>query len=363
MIERIIHVYYGKSLSESKYLTHNKTVLPNYQFMDWDDNKLLDYCKKNGLPQNNIIIRTVCKLGGFFIDNNYQFIKNIDIFLEYDFLSVFDSNDKLKFYGSKKDNSIINHIFNKHKIYDDKYILEYKKNKVINPIYLYPQKKIRAYAIIEVNKDYIFGANRIDSSWVFDKKITDMITYFKYNTRPYILKSNTVSSQIRPNQKRNILVVIAHPDDDMLFFGELLIYRSQQIKVICVTCLSKGNRHNEFISVMKKLDVDYEMWDISDTMSYENSNIIKSKLTNAIKGFDIFFTHSLSGETGHPTHILINKIMFDIVPRNLFVTNPYRQKYYLLPKKMDLLDLYNSQRGTIRMYRNLTSKEDYLKIK
>jgi hypothetical protein len=363
MIEKIIHVYYGKTLNQSKYLTHNKTVLPNYQFMEWDDNKLLDFCKKNQLPQNNIMIRTVCKLGGFFIDSNYEFLKNIDIFLDYKFLSVFDSNYKLKFYGSKKENKIINKIFNKYRTFSDKYILEYKKNKIINPIYLYPQKKIRAYGIIEVNKNYIFGANHVDSSWVFDKKITDVITYFKFNKQPYSLRSNKVHSQIRPNQKRNILVVIAHPDDDMLFFGELLIYRSNLIKVICVTCLSKDNRDKEFINVMKKLDVDYEMWDISDIKSYADSDIIRSKLTNAIKGFDIFFTHSLSGETGHPTHILINKIMFDIVPQNLFVANPFRQKNYLLPKKSVLLDIYNSQRGTIRMYRDLTSKEDYLRIK
>ena len=363
MIEKIIHVYYGKTITESKYLTHNKTILPNYQFMEWDDNNLLDFCKTNGLPQNNIMIRTVCKLGGFFIDSNYQFFKNIDIFLDYDFLSVFDLNEKLKFYGSKKDNSIINDICNKNGIYNDKYIKEYKKNKIINPIYLYPQKRTSSYTIIEVNKEYMFGANTVDSSWVFTDKITNMKSWCNYNTTKYVLRSDKIYSQIRPEQKRNILVVIAHPDDDMLFFGELLIFRSQQIKVICVTCLSQGSRHKEFINVMKDLDVDYEMWDISDFMSYENSDIIRNKLTNAIKGFDIFFTHSLSGETGHPTHILINKILFDIVPRNLFVANPYRQKNYLHPKKMDLLKLYTSQRRSVEINKNNTSKEDYLKIK
>lgn len=355
MIERIIHVYYGKIITESQYLTHNKTILPNYQFIEWDDNKLFDFCKTNGLPQDNMMIRTICKLGGFFIDENYQFFKNIDVFLEYDFLSVFDSSDKLKFYGSKKDNTIIN----KHGIY----IKEYNNNKIINPIYLYPQKKIKGYAIVEVNKDYMFGANTIDSSWVFNEKITDIKSWCNYNTKPYFLKSNKSCSLIRPEQKRNILVVIAHPDDELLFFGELLIFRHHQIKVICATCLSKGTRQKEFLNIMKNLDIDYEMWDILDVMSYADCDILRNKLNEAIKGFDIFFTHSLSGESGHPTHILINKIMFDIVPRNLFVANPYRHKIYLHPKKMELLEIYISQRRSVRINNYNTSKEDYLRIK
>ena len=92
MIEKIIHVYYGKIKTESKYLIKNKTILPNYQFMEWDDDKLMDFCEKNRLPKNNMMIRVVCKLGGFFIDNHYEFLRNIDVFLFHNFLSVFDSS-------------------------------------------------------------------------------------------------------------------------------------------------------------------------------------------------------------------------------------------------------------------------------
>jgi hypothetical protein len=144
----------------------------------------------------------------------------------------------------------------------------------------------------------------------------------------------------------------------MLFFGELLIYKSSQIKVICITNASKETRKNEFLNIMKKLDVDYEMWDISDIISYNDSEFLRNNLTNSIKGFDFIFTHSLSGETGHPTHILINKILFDIVPKNLFVANPYRQKFYLQSKKMNLLNMYKSQKGIVRMYRYITVAEN-----
>ena len=64
MIERIIHVYYGKIITESQYLTHNKTILPKYQFIEWDDNKLLD---------------SKIKLVFMFIFNNNNIVKSIFI--------------------------------------------------------------------------------------------------------------------------------------------------------------------------------------------------------------------------------------------------------------------------------------------
>jgi len=364
MIEKIIHVYYGKIKTESPYSIKNKMILPNYQFMEWDDDKLMDFCEKNGLPKNNMMIRVVCKLGGFFIDNNYEFLRNIDVFLLHDFLSVFDSSGiKLNFYGSKKDNQIINKIFKINNRYDDTYIRDYKNNKIVNPIYLYPEKYMKHYSIVEVHKDYIFGANHNYSPWVFDSKFTKCKTSFRYNVEPYRFLSNIVYSRTRPEQKRNILLVIAHPDDDMIFFGELLIYRHSQIKVICITCSSVMNRYNEFLKVMNNLDIDYEIWDVYNIKSYHNADVVKNKLIQAIKGFEIFFTHSLSGETGHPTHIMINRILFDIVPVNLFVSNPFRNKSFLHPKKMEILKYYASQRGIINMYTNLVAREDYLRVK
>lgn len=148
MIEKIIHVYYGKTINTSKYFIGNKWLLNNYEFIQWDDTKLIEFCKKNELPQNNMMLRTVCKLGGFFVDSNYQFFKSIDIFLDYNFLSVFDSNNNLKFYGSKKENQILNEIYNKYGKIEDIYIKEYENNKIVNPIYLYPQKKTNSYKII-----------------------------------------------------------------------------------------------------------------------------------------------------------------------------------------------------------------------
>jgi hypothetical protein len=38
----------------------------------------------------------------------------------------------------------------------------------------------------------MFGANSIDSSWVFTNKRTNMKSYFKYDTRPYFNKSNKI---------------------------------------------------------------------------------------------------------------------------------------------------------------------------
>jgi len=55
--------------------------------------------------------------------------------------------------------------------------------------------------------------------------------------------------------------------------------------------------------------------------------------------------------------------MFDIVPVNLFVSNPFRNISFLHPKKMEILKYYSSQRGIIKMYNNLVGREDYLRVK
>ena len=58
--------------------------------------------------------------------------------------------------------------------------------KIINPIYLYPQLKTSYYIVVENNKNYIFGANKKDSNWVFSSnKLTGKINRFNYSTKNY----------------------------------------------------------------------------------------------------------------------------------------------------------------------------------
>lgn len=207
----------------------------------------------------------------------------------------------------------------------------------------------------------MFGANKKDSPWVFNQKVLQDSGRFQYNTRKqYFISDNKM---IKSTYRRNILIVVAHPDDDILWFGNLIHQLGKIIKVLCVTCFSNSNRREEFKKIMERNKVDYEMWDHCNDCSYDESPLLKEKLSQIVKNHEIIFTHSLSGETGHPFHILINKYLFQVVPKNLFVSNPYSRKNCLTKKKKSDLQLYISQGDVIRKYHHITIKEDYLQIK
>jgi hypothetical protein len=56
-------------------------------------------------------------------------------------------------------------------------------------------------------------------------------------------------------------MIVAHPDDEVLFGGSQLI-TEKNWKVVCVTNGNNTKRSFEFGSVMKLLNLDYEIWDL-----------------------------------------------------------------------------------------------------
>lgn len=109
----------------------------------------------------------------------------------------------------------------------------------------------------------------------------------------------------RPSVKKYNLVVVAHPDDETIFFGGLLqAYRRRPWKVICAT---DGNadgmgvqRRQDFQRACDALKVqNCEMWDFPDR--FENRLDI-DRLAERLKQETAseIFTHGVLGEYGHP---------------------------------------------------------------
>lgn len=104
------------------------------------------------------------------------------------------------------------------------------------------------------------------------------------------------------------LLVVAHPDDETIFFGGLLQkYRKYPWQVICVT---DGNadgrgrlRKRQFMKACKALNVaNAEMWTFPDVFEkrLDVSSLIQS--LQEIHAPHEIFTHGILGEYGHPHH-------------------------------------------------------------
>ncbi|RXG61250.1 N-acetylglucosaminyl-phosphatidylinositol de-N-acetylase [Armadillidium vulgare] len=70
-------------------------------------------------------------------------------------------------------------------------------------------------------------------------------------------------------RKRRVLIIIAHPDDECMFFGPTILHFTQREKaLVYILCLSSGNFYN------KGCDRMTELWNSCETLGVATENII-----------------------------------------------------------------------------------------
>ena len=154
-------------------------------------------------------------------------------------------------------------------------------------------------------------------------------------------------------------MIVAHPDDELIFGGAELIKYGSEYKVICLTNKSNKIRSKEFKMVMEKLNVgSWEMFDYEDTLyptqQFDLEDILMSRKWEKI------VTHNPIGEYGHPQH----KQVFDTVlniTNDFYVFGKSQQKLdqNILDTKNSLLTLYTSEAPIINQL--LTNNGDWFK--
>ena len=73
------------------------------------------------------------------------------------------------------------------------------------------------------------------------------------------------------------LMIVAHPDDELVFGGAELIKYGILYKVVCISYKNNKIRAKEFENVMTQLNVSsYEMWDLR--IHYKTISILWMKI-------------------------------------------------------------------------------------
>lgn len=142
--------------------------------------------------------------------------------------------------------------------------------------------------------------------------------------------------------KKNSLLVVAHPDDETIFFGGLLqVHRRRPWKVICVT---DGNadglgekRRGDFARACAKFKIkSYEMWDFPDRFEHRLDVLKLAERLSHENAVEVF-THGPLGEYGHPHHQDVCLAVHRAFEKRANVWsvahNMYAEKIFRIPRK------------------------------
>ncbi|MCY0874721.1 MAG: PIG-L family deacetylase [Firmicutes bacterium] len=162
----------------------------------------------------------------------------------------------------------------------------------------------------------------------------------------------------------NKLMIVAHPDDEVIFGGAHLL-QQEDWKVICVTNGNRERRANEFLTVMDTVGAECEIWSFRDTYSthFDREGLKESLAQELAKAtYKRVVTHGFKGEYGHPQHRAIARIVDALVQDHLYMFSRGDKKLApeVIEQKWELISLYRSQRHTIRDLRHDDDLDAYI---
>lgn len=163
---------------------------------------------------------------------------------------------------------------------------------------------------------------------------------------------------IRKHFSNNTLLIVAHPDDETMFFGPMILNLLDNNKYLDILCLSDGGSDNlglqrkqEFKSVMEKLgplanlkiitddhllDGTDQHWDVDD-VAYHIDKYIRfkrdqSEAVNTIVSFDSY------GVSGHDNHRSIFRALKDLKKRHQKLKLYFLNSVNIVRKYMSFFD-------------------------
>ncbi|MGM9834783.1 MAG: PIG-L family deacetylase [Bacilli bacterium] len=180
----------------------------------------------------------------------------------------------------------------------------------------------------------------------------------------------------------NKIMIVAHPDDEMLWGGKELI--ENDYLVVCITCGKDKSRVKEFVKVMDSTNDKYIMLGYPDKTNGErdNWNTVREDISKDIstilnlKDWEMIVTHNPLGEYGHIHHKMSNQIVTSCTSDkdklfyfgkyyskkkigNIFKRVPVMDKD-ILNRKIEVLKLYKTQSFIMTTFDHMYEYEDLI---
>ena len=179
--------------------------------------------------------------------------------------------------------------------------------------------------------------------------------------------------------KKTNLVVVAHPDDETIYFGGLLLAERQcNWRVICVTDGNAdglgGERHAQFARACHSFGVkNFEFFDMRDRYDVRLPQAeLRARLVELSKQMrpHTVYTHGPLGEYGHPHHqdvsLAVHEVFSDVrgVAYNCSPNQIVKLTTRQFEKKTNVLaEIYFGETSRFIQYLPATSLETFARFK